>query len=184
MNAYVGEGNGNPLQYSCLENPRDGGAWWAAIYGVTQSQTRLKRLQQQQQQHFIQREKGLQALVLWFLLSPTASYHAPSSNSCCSKILSAPQRCCAHWQFKSCCPHCYYNCPVMSSACLFIWLLLFFPKGFNCHQLREGFPDHSTQKKETLTILRYSTQHSWKIHNSFTSDFLKFICHQSWFGYS
>ena len=38
----VGEGNGNPLQYSCLENPRDGGAWWAAIYGVTQSWTRLK----------------------------------------------------------------------------------------------------------------------------------------------
>ena len=34
-----GEGNGNPLQYSCLENPRDGGAWWAAIYGVAQSQT-------------------------------------------------------------------------------------------------------------------------------------------------
>ena len=40
----IGEGNGNPLQYSCLENPRDGGAWWAAIYGVTQSRTRLKRL--------------------------------------------------------------------------------------------------------------------------------------------
>ena len=38
------EGNGNPLQCSCLENPRDGGAWWAAIYGVTQSRTRLKRL--------------------------------------------------------------------------------------------------------------------------------------------
>ena len=37
-----GEGNGNPLQYSCLENPRDGGAWWAAVYGVTQSRTRLK----------------------------------------------------------------------------------------------------------------------------------------------
>ena len=37
-----GEGNGNPLQCSCLENPRDGGAWWAAIYGVAQSQTRLK----------------------------------------------------------------------------------------------------------------------------------------------
>ena len=32
-----GEGNGNPLQYSCLENPRDGGAWWAAVYGVTES---------------------------------------------------------------------------------------------------------------------------------------------------
>ena len=39
-----GEGNGNPFQCSCLKNPRDGGAWWAAVYGVTQSQTRLKRL--------------------------------------------------------------------------------------------------------------------------------------------
>ena len=39
-----GEGNDNPLQCSCLENPRDSGAWWAAIYGVTQSRTRLKRL--------------------------------------------------------------------------------------------------------------------------------------------
>ena len=34
--------NGNPLQYSCLENPRDGGAWWASVYGVAQSQTELK----------------------------------------------------------------------------------------------------------------------------------------------
>ena len=39
-----GEGNGNPLQCSCLENPRDGGAWWAAVYGVAQSRTQLKRL--------------------------------------------------------------------------------------------------------------------------------------------
>ena len=38
------EGNGNPLQWSCLENPRDAGAWWAAVYGVSQSRTRLKRL--------------------------------------------------------------------------------------------------------------------------------------------
>ena len=42
--SFIGEGNGNPLQCSCLENPRDGGAWWAADYGVAQSQTRLKRL--------------------------------------------------------------------------------------------------------------------------------------------
>ena len=41
---WFGEGNGNPLQRSCLENPRDGGAWWAAIYGVAQSWTRLKQL--------------------------------------------------------------------------------------------------------------------------------------------
>ena len=40
----IGEGNGNPLQCSCLENPRDGGAWWAAVYGIAQSRTRLKRL--------------------------------------------------------------------------------------------------------------------------------------------
>ena len=41
---YTREGNGNPLKYSCLENPRDGGAWWAAVCGAAQSQTRLKRL--------------------------------------------------------------------------------------------------------------------------------------------
>ena len=40
----IGEGNGNPLQHSCLENSRDRGAWWAAVYGVTWSRTRLKRL--------------------------------------------------------------------------------------------------------------------------------------------
>ena len=37
----LGEGNGNPLQYSCLENPMDGGAWWAKVHGITKSQTRL-----------------------------------------------------------------------------------------------------------------------------------------------
>ena len=40
----IGEGNGNPLQCSCLEDSRDGGAWWAAVYGVAQSQTQLKGL--------------------------------------------------------------------------------------------------------------------------------------------
>ena len=42
--SHIGEGNGNPLQCSCLENPRDGGAWWAAVYGVAQGQTWLKWL--------------------------------------------------------------------------------------------------------------------------------------------
>ena len=42
--SHIGEGNGNPLQCSRLENLRDGGAWWAAVYGVTQSRTQLKRL--------------------------------------------------------------------------------------------------------------------------------------------
>ena len=42
--SYTGEGNGHPLQCSCLEHLRDEGAWWAAVYGVAQSWTRLKRL--------------------------------------------------------------------------------------------------------------------------------------------
>ena len=44
LNFMVGEGNGNPLQDSCLENPRDGGAWWAAVYEAAQSQTQLSDL--------------------------------------------------------------------------------------------------------------------------------------------
>ena len=60
----IGEGNSNPLQCSCLENPRDGGAWWAAVYGVAQSQTRLKRLSSSSSNR------------LWFLSSITkASPH-------------------------------------------------------------------------------------------------------------
>jgi len=58
----IGERNGSPLQCSCLENPRDGGAWWAAVYGVTQSRTRLKWLS-------IQVERTLKLmsiqLVMW-----------------------------------------------------------------------------------------------------------------------
>ena len=51
----TGEGNGNPLQCSGLQNPRDGGAWWAAVYGVTQSRTRLRRLSSRSSKllHFI-----------------------------------------------------------------------------------------------------------------------------------
>ena len=49
----IGDGNDNPLQCSCLENPRGGGAWWAAIYGFTQSRTRLKRLSIAQGQRLI-----------------------------------------------------------------------------------------------------------------------------------
>ena len=44
----IEEGHGNPLQCSCLENPRDGGAWWAAVSGAAQSQTQLKRLSRYQ----------------------------------------------------------------------------------------------------------------------------------------
>ena len=48
-----GEGNGNPLQCSCLENPRDRGAWWAVVHGVAQSRTRLKRLSSSSSIYFL-----------------------------------------------------------------------------------------------------------------------------------
>ena len=51
MEKCTGEGNGNPLQCSCLENPRVGGAWWAAVYGVTQSRTWLKWLSSSSSRH-------------------------------------------------------------------------------------------------------------------------------------
>ena len=50
----IGKGNGNPLQCSCLENPRDGGAWWAAMYEVTQSRTWLKWLSSSRESQFSQ----------------------------------------------------------------------------------------------------------------------------------
>ena len=49
----IGEGNGNPLQCSCLENPRDGGAWWGVVYVVAQSWTRLKRLSSSSSQIYL-----------------------------------------------------------------------------------------------------------------------------------
>ena len=55
----IGEGNGNPLQCSCLENPRDGEAWWAAVYGVAQSRTRLKWLRSSSSKPY----KGLPSVV-------------------------------------------------------------------------------------------------------------------------
>ena len=57
----IGEGHGNPLQCSCLENPRDGGAWWAAVYGVAESRTRLKRVSSSSSSS----QKDLPQLLFW-----------------------------------------------------------------------------------------------------------------------
>ena len=65
----IGEGNGNPLQCSCLENPRDGGAWWAAVYGVAQSDT-TEVTQQQQQQQYHKRQGARISFILYDLKSP------------------------------------------------------------------------------------------------------------------
>ena len=48
-----GRGHGNPLQYSCLEKPKDGGAWWATVHGVTKSRIRLKRHSMAQHMHLL-----------------------------------------------------------------------------------------------------------------------------------
>ena len=64
----IGEGNGNPLQCSCLENPRDGEAWWAAISGVAQSRTRRKRLS----------SSSSSACFTFFLSCPFSFFSIPS----------------------------------------------------------------------------------------------------------
>ena len=61
-----GEGNGNPLQCSCLENPRDGAAWWAAVYGVAQSRTLLKRLSSSSRKCFLYSQPN--PCLLWHKL--------------------------------------------------------------------------------------------------------------------
>ena len=58
-----GEGNGNPLQCSCLENPRDGVAYWAAVYGVTQSRTQLKQLSSSRRRRGQQRMRWLNGIT-------------------------------------------------------------------------------------------------------------------------
>ena len=59
-----GEGNGNPLQYSCLENPMDGGAWWAAVHGVAKSQTRLSNFTFTFHFHALEKEMAIHSSVL------------------------------------------------------------------------------------------------------------------------
>ena len=61
----TGEGSGNPLQCSCLENPRDRGAWWAAVYGVSQSRTRLKWLSSSSIREWVWALWGWAKITLW-----------------------------------------------------------------------------------------------------------------------
>ena len=86
----IGEGNGNPLQCSCLENPRDGGACWAAVYRVTQSWTRLKRLSSSSsisQEHPLNNRFSLTNIKLYmyilFLIKVPDSRNDVFSFCCC-----------------------------------------------------------------------------------------------------
>ena len=60
----IGEGNGNPLQCSCLENPRDRGAWWAGVYGVAQSRTQLKQLNSYR---LLWAQEGFKQPICWWM---------------------------------------------------------------------------------------------------------------------
>ena len=79
----IGEGNGNPLQCSCLENPRDRAAWWAAVYGVTQSRTRLKQLSSSSRLGRIKVPKLTvgQPQLIWQLAAPASPVLCPAESS-------------------------------------------------------------------------------------------------------
>ena len=96
----IAEGNGNPLQCSCLENPRDGEAWWAAVYGVTQSRTRLKRLSSSSsnkqegiptEDTFILTIKLKEQLSHPIFLSPSVHQHASKKNTHIHTTASPPE---------------------------------------------------------------------------------------------
>ena len=67
----VGEGNGTPLQYSCLENPMDGGAWWAAVHGVAKSQTQLSDFPFTVHFHALEKEMATHSSVLAWKIQGT-----------------------------------------------------------------------------------------------------------------
>ena len=71
--------NGNPLQYSCLESPMDGGAWWAAVHGVTESQTRLSNFTFTFRFHTLEREMATHSSVLAWRISGTEDPYDPLS---------------------------------------------------------------------------------------------------------
>ena len=92
--SYIGEGNGNPLQCSCLESPGDGGAWWAAIYGVAQSRTRLKWFSSSSSSRlvitFLPRSK---CLVISWLQSPSAVILEPRKIKPATVSIVSPSIC-------------------------------------------------------------------------------------------
>ena len=94
----IGEGNGNPLQCSCLENPRDGEAWWAAVYGVAQSQTRLKWLNSSRKELYMTERLILtqtywELLLVYLFKKKKKVFLDWSHSSCYPRIPKFPKRC-------------------------------------------------------------------------------------------
>ena len=140
----IGEGNGNPLQCSCLENPRDGGAWWAAISGGAQSRTRLKRLSSSSNSSSIDTVQACElSLVNWLFLPVTlkwSQYNNETYSVLDSKDGSSIHGTCGIWaggssQNSPCCSHVSVTIPVVliplasSAFCPFLtfWQLGSFP---------------------------------------------------------
>ena len=73
LGQLVGEGNGNPLQYPCLENPMDGGAWWAATHGVAKSRTQLSNFTFTFHFHALEKEMATHSSVLAWRIPGTGS---------------------------------------------------------------------------------------------------------------
>ena len=105
LNLYLGEGNGTPLQYSCLENPTDRGAWWAAVHGVAMSRTRLSDFTFTFHFHALEKEMATHSSVLawdggaWWASvyrvaqGRTRQKRLSSSNSSSSLYLLIPYSC-------------------------------------------------------------------------------------------
>ena len=92
----IGEGNGNPFQCSCLENPRDGGAWWAAVYGVAQSWTQLKQLSSSSSSSSKWRQKGPNADIKGSWISLILWTHQMYRNMCLLFLTQGSNLCLLH----------------------------------------------------------------------------------------
>ena len=159
----TGEGNGNPLRCSCLENPRDRGAWWAAINGIAQSQTRLKWLSSSSSSMDLTFQVSMQycSLQHWTLLpSPVTS-----TTGCCFCFGSVPSfflELLLHWS-----PVAYWAPTDLGSSsysvlsfCLFILFM-----GFSRQEYWSGLPfnftvDHILSELSTMTHPSWVALHS------------------------
>ena len=103
----IGEGNGNPLQCSCLENPRDEGAWWAAVYGVAQSRTWLKRLSSSSSKRTFMPTQYIWGSIFW---SPSVSTYLILKKMTLPIVLLCPYFTLWRNSFSQCTRMCFFLC--------------------------------------------------------------------------
>ena len=112
---YLGEGNGNLLQYSCLEDPMDRGAWWAAVHGVSKSRTRLSDFTFAFHFHVLEKEMATHSSVLaWRISGMVAAVYGVAQSRTRLKWLSSSS--------SKCILHCHLICKLSSVTNLFVFL--------------------------------------------------------------